>query len=62
MEFLNFIGCINKGFEIWYAPANIDTPYVVREVTLLDDRQVATFSIYDDAMDYLKLNTGEANE
>ena len=62
MEFLNFSGCTNKGFEIWYAPDNINTPYVVREVTLLDDREIATFSVYDEAMEYIKVNMGEGDE
>jgi hypothetical protein len=62
MQFLEFRGCRNKGFEIWYAPDKGDTPYEVREVTLLDERMIASFSVYDDAMDFIKVNAGETDE
>lgn len=62
MQFLNFIGCRKKGFELWYAPHKGDTPYEVREITLLDERMIASFSIYDDAMDFIKVNAGESND
>jgi hypothetical protein len=56
MEFLNFIGCTKKGFELWYAPNIEEVPYEVREVTLMDERKVASFSIYDDALDFIEVN------
>lgn len=61
MQFLEFRGCRNKGFELWYESNKENTPYEVREVTLLDDRKIASFSIYDDAIDFMEVNMGEVN-
>ncbi len=61
MELLRFIGCRKKGFELWYVSAKNETPYEVREVTLIDDRKIASFSIYDDAIDFIKENGGETD-
>jgi hypothetical protein len=59
MELLRFIGCRKKGFELWYVSAKDETPYEVREVTLIDDRKIASFSIYDDALKFINTELGE---
>jgi hypothetical protein len=59
MELLRFIGCRKKGFELWYVATKNDTPYEVREVTLMDDRKIASFSIYDDALKFINTELGE---
>lgn len=62
MEVLLFKGCVEKGFELIYNGNNQETPYIVEEYAKLESRVCATFAIYDDALDFIEVNTGGYNE
>lgn len=57
MEVLLFKGCIKKGFELIYSCAEQDTPYIVEEYSELESRVCASFAIYDDALDFIEIQT-----
>lgn len=50
---LDFIGSDRSGFEIWQED-HPHTPYKVVEIAQLEERVIAWFSLYDDALNFVE--------